>query len=331
MDKKTIALLCAFLKMASLTGCPSNDASMHEHHLPPQSELSVAGSNNASAPHSGPIPYANSNQGFHDLLLSIRAYANSGNMPFNISDADRWDINRAVNHMGLGDIEHYFIPSWIPEGFKLDSMSIHHRAAIYYFVTDGFDGISNENAMNTQISFSWTFGMNNAEDYFRNSTRQMGLNNPVDGIEIMYYRDYGTTSNPSANLARSYSWLHDGYVFRLDLPLWVIAETPDIHYVVRNSVLNVEVIDGEYYVEPASIALTETTAQLPVGETLVLSADVLPANATIKNVMWSSSDNSVATVSQDGIVTWVGAGTATIAARTVNEIRVACVITAMSP
>ena len=48
-----------------------------------------------------------------------------------------------------------------------------------------------------------------------------------------------------------------------------------------------------------------------------MSATVLPSNASNKEVRWSSSDSSVATVS-NGLVTAVGEGTATITATTVD-------------
>ncbi|MGE5371616.1 MAG: Ig-like domain-containing protein [Solirubrobacterales bacterium] len=51
------------------------------------------------------------------------------------------------------------------------------------------------------------------------------------------------------------------------------------------------------------------------GETLV--ATVTPANAANQNVTWSSSNTSVATVDNNGLVTPVGAGTATITVTTV--------------
>lgn len=62
------------------------------------------------------------------------------------------------------------------------------------------------------------------------------------------------------------------------------------------------------------IRLTETSLQLARGESRVLTATVLPDNATDKAVQWSSSDNSVASVDQKGTVTAVGVGEATITA-----------------
>ena len=63
----------------------------------------------------------------------------------------------------------------------------------------------------------------------------------------------------------------------------------------------------EVSVTPASLALTE-------GETASLRAAVLPSDATEYTLTWSSSDAGVATISQDGIVAAIKAGSATITA-----------------
>lgn len=59
------------------------------------------------------------------------------------------------------------------------------------------------------------------------------------------------------------------------------------------------------------ISLDKTSASLLVGETLNLTATVLPENASDKSVKWSSSATAVATVA-DGVVTAVSEGFATI-------------------
>lgn len=64
------------------------------------------------------------------------------------------------------------------------------------------------------------------------------------------------------------------------------------------------------------ITLDKTTMSLTVGSTGVLNASVLPSNATNLNVLWSSSNSSIASVSSAGVVTAKAAGTATITAKT---------------
>lgn len=63
------------------------------------------------------------------------------------------------------------------------------------------------------------------------------------------------------------------------------------------------------------VKMSSSALNLTVGDTEMLVATVLPENATNKAVSWSSSDKSVATVS-DGTVTAVAEGTATITVTT---------------
>lgn len=63
-----------------------------------------------------------------------------------------------------------------------------------------------------------------------------------------------------------------------------------------------------------SITISKTSLKLIVGERSKLNATVLPENATHKTVTWASSNESVATVSEVGLVTAIAAGSAEITA-----------------
>ena len=66
------------------------------------------------------------------------------------------------------------------------------------------------------------------------------------------------------------------------------------------------------------VTLSQTSASMTVGgDALTLTATVAPANAANKTVTWTTSDASVATVT-NGVVTAVAAGTATITATATN-------------
>ena len=63
-----------------------------------------------------------------------------------------------------------------------------------------------------------------------------------------------------------------------------------------------------------SVLLNESNLSMFTGDTATLTATVQPEDATNKTVNWSSSDETVATVDNNGNVTAVKAGTATITA-----------------
>ena len=64
------------------------------------------------------------------------------------------------------------------------------------------------------------------------------------------------------------------------------------------------------------ISVKGVTHVLDVGETMTCEVSYNPANTTSRALRWSSSDPSVATVSSDGTITGVKAGTVTITATT---------------
>ena len=64
-----------------------------------------------------------------------------------------------------------------------------------------------------------------------------------------------------------------------------------------------------------SVTLNKTDLSLKEGESETLTATVKPDDATDKTLTWSTSDASVATVDQNGKVTAVKEGTATITAK----------------
>ena len=69
-------------------------------------------------------------------------------------------------------------------------------------------------------------------------------------------------------------------------------------------------------VSVTEVGLNKTSTTLVEGETETLVATVMPENATDKSVVWESSNKSAAAVSQDGLVTAVEEGKATITVKT---------------
>lgn len=69
---------------------------------------------------------------------------------------------------------------------------------------------------------------------------------------------------------------------------------------------------------PESVKMHSKAQTLQIGEQTQLSASVQPEKASIKNIIWYSPDESVATVDENGVVTAVGEGEVQIIA--VSEI-----------
>ena len=108
-------------------------------------------------------------------------------------------------------------------------------------------------------------------------------------------------------------------------------------YICANVRLRVDpsiqlLIDSVPVVSVNSISLDQSALSLTVGsDTAVLTATLLPENATNRNVSWTSSNNYVATVSDIGVVTPVGEGTAIIYVETNDGRKVASCIVEVAP
>ena len=89
--------------------------------------------------------------------------------------------------------------------------------------------------------------------------------------------------------------------------------------------------DGNFYSEniawkmPSSVTISNSSATLKTGDSLKLSAR---SNSDIDyGFTWSSSDNSVASVTKDGKVYGNKAGVCTITATTYNSVKASCTVT----
>lgn len=79
--------------------------------------------------------------------------------------------------------------------------------------------------------------------------------------------------------------------------------------------------------EPTGVTLNKTTLTLAVGAKETLTASVEPVDAEDKTVTWSSSDETIATVSAEGEVEIIAEGLANIIASTANGKTATCAVT----
>ena len=79
------------------------------------------------------------------------------------------------------------------------------------------------------------------------------------------------------------------------------------------------------FIGATGITLDKTTAELEVGGKLTLAATLAPENVTDKTLVWTSSDETIATV-KDGEVTALKAGEVTITVKN-GDVEATCTIT----
>ena len=142
--------------------------------------------------------------------------------------------------------------------------------------------------------------------------------------------DYSFTANTHARVgARLYN--EDGKVLAFDNmggesniflinytlqygEVYYLRITPKYNYFTRFSTI----ITGTF-TPVESVSISDDAVSLIPNETVTLSATVLPENATIKTLIWSSSDDNIVEVDDfSGVVTAVSPGTATISVRSVD-------------
>ena len=81
-----------------------------------------------------------------------------------------------------------------------------------------------------------------------------------------------------------------------------------------------------------SVTLSKSSHTMDVGQTVGLSATILPENATDKSGIWNSTHPAIASVDQSGLVTGVGAGTAVITFTSTNGGKIgSCAVTIETP
>ena len=98
-----------------------------------------------------------------------------------------------------------------------------------------------------------------------------------------------------------------------------------------NGHINEKTGSGQISVSVAGVSLDKTEIVLVEGSNQTLTATVEPTNATNKGVTWSSSNNEIATVN-NGVVTAVKEGTATITVTTAEGGKTAtCKVTVNAP
>ena len=86
----------------------------------------------------------------------------------------------------------------------------------------------------------------------------------------------------------------------------------------KTPVYTINFVIAEKTVDVTGVSLSQTLADVNIGETVQLNATVMPEDATNKGIVWTSSDPAIATVDDNGLVTGKKAGNATIKVTTAD-------------
>lgn len=178
---------------------------------------------------------------------------------------------------------------------------------------------------------SWRMPTKAEQDELRNNcTRKWTTLNGVEGIKLTSKKE-GYTDKwiflPAAGCRKGESLDYSGS-YGLYWSSSLYAGVPsyaydasfrssgvDNGYVYRCEGRSVRPVSGEF-VHVTGVSVSPENATVDIGDAVWITATITPPNASEKGLIWSSSDESVATVSANGFVEAVGRGTAEIAVTT---------------
>ena len=161
---------------------------------------------------------------------------------------------------------------------KAGEASVYEGSTVTIKLADAYERTLRKS---TGVTYQW-YSENNSYATVTSSTR---YNATVKGVK----------ATSSCKVYFKCSYFIDGFY-----------RTMDFYYTVTVKSTNVSV---------TSVTLNQSSISLKEGNTYQLSASLYPANATNKNVNWSSSNTSVASVSSYGLVSAKSSGTATVTCR----------------
>lgn len=159
-----------------------------------------------------------------------------------------------------------------------------------------------------------------ANEGFELSTTSLSLNTHSEDVEISATSKAGTIASWASNNAN---------VVTVSGTTGSVSGTARVH-VVGSGTAKITVTDNHgntgtinvtvaQYVDVTGVTLSKNSAEVALNKTITLTANVQPSNATNQNITWSSENESIATVNNNGVVTPVALGTTNIVATTVEN------------
>ena len=154
--------------------------------------------------------------------------------------------------------------------------------------------------------------------FFLGAAQEVAFENGGTARNIKVYRNGALLDNPTSSGSATIAG----------------TNTPAMYAIVSNQTGGDGALKSMTFtpwVAVTSVTLKEGTTEISAkevleGDVFTLTAEVLPANASRPQITWTSTDEDVATV-EDGVVTAVAEGTATIKANTFENVYAECVVT----
>ena len=153
------------------------------------------------------------------------------------------------------------------------------------------------------------------------------------GVQIAATQPCYIKGNSQQSLVGVYRFTNSGkndYVMNVKGDAFVKSDmsVPPFEAFLRSQTGSSSSVPVVLFIPVSGVQLPFKVMSIEVGETVTFTVMVTPENATNPNVIWSSSDERVATVSSSGLVTGVKAGTTTITVRTEDgDFTATCVVT----
>ena len=143
--------------------------------------------------------------------------------------------------------------------------------------------------------------------------------------------------NPFKDITEG-DWYYNFVLWGFENDIFSGYEQADGSYLFmpKNDITRAEVVTmlhGAYTKKPVTgIALDKKTMEIIIGDSSQLEYIIAPVDADITNVTWSSSDETIAVVSEDGLVTGLAKGSAVITVTTRDGgYTAACEVTVKEP
>lgn len=152
----------------------------------------------------------------------------------------------------------------------------------------------------------------------------VSLNSSSLNLQVGNSGQLVATVSPGNATNRSVNWSS------LDMGVATVDENGKVTAVAPGSVkITAQTVDGSktatcnitvipVQIPVSGVSLNESSVNLPLDDAIRLTATVLPENATNKNITWSSSNTSVASVDSNGNITARAYGMATITVKTAD-------------